>query len=192
MPIQVTITGVTPLLMHRFGPNATAELEEVTKTSKPKEHTPERDAEDAAYRDADGTLYVPAEMIVGTIKGAASAHKEKSSRRSMKNVAAGAITVTPMRLTLSDKPGGKSLREYKIDSRAVVIPATKGRVLRHRPILEAWSATFVIDIDDEIIGAADVKRFLDEAGRRVGIGDFRPAKGGGFGKFIVTAWGDKI
>jgi hypothetical protein len=35
-----------------------------------------------------------------------------------------------------------------------------------------------------------LKAILAEAGRRIGIGDFRPQKTGPFGKFIVLEWNE--
>ena len=49
-----------------------------------------------------------------------------------------------------------------------------------------WSATFVLDCDDEIIDGDKLDRWLDMAGRRVGLGDWRPQKSGTFGRFQVA------
>ena len=69
----------------------------------------------------------------------------------------------------------------------VVIPSTKGRVMRYRPIFKKWKLEFNIDIEDEIDPNA-VKEALEIAGKYVGIGDWRPEKKGKYGKFQVTSF----
>ena len=74
----------------------------------------------------------------------------------------------------------------EIDVRPVVIKSTKGRIPRRRPIFKNWSLKFTIEYDEDEISAETIKEILDYAGRRVGIGDFRPENGGPFGRFMVT------
>jgi len=54
-----------------------------------------------------------------------------------------------------------------------------------RPMFKDWKLSFeavvLDDIPEEVF-----RNILDEAGRYVGIGDWRPAKKGMYGKFIVT------
>lgn len=40
-----------------------------------------------------------------------------------------------------------------------------------------------------MITAALFREIVDAAGKRIGLGDFRPACKGPFGKFTVTSWG---
>jgi len=53
-------------------------------------------------------------------------------------------------------------------------------------MLEKWALSFGVEYDDEEIPKSVLKELLDYAGRRVGIGDFRPSTGGPFGRFIIT------
>lgn len=89
--------------------------------------------------------------------------------------------VTPERIPLD-------LDSYEIDSRPVVIAATKGRILRHRPRFEKWDLTFVIEWDLELLSEKEIRQIVDDAGKRVGLLDFRPEKKGPFGRFVVTSW----
>jgi len=45
---------------------------------------------------------------------------------------------------------------------------------------------FTISLQDEQLQVNVVKELLDHAGLYVGIGDYRPQRGGKFGKFMVT------
>jgi hypothetical protein len=62
--------------------------------------------------------------------------------------------------------------------------------MRHRPRLNAWGCEFVIEIADDIMEAKSVHQLLAEGGVRLGLGDFRPEKGGPFGRFQVVSWGE--
>ena len=60
------------------------------------------------------------------------------------------------------------------------------RVLRERPAFNAgWEAEFMVEADASEIEEANVKLFVERAGRR-GIGDHRPEKGGSYGTFELV------
>lgn len=45
-----------------------------------------------------------------------------------------------------------------------------------------------MEIDTELAGVKLVRDIVDAAGKRIGLGDFRPDCKGPFGKFVVTLW----
>ncbi len=62
-----------------------------------------------------------------------------------------------------------------------------------RPVIglrrvEAWAAEFTLRIDTGVISAEMVHQLLVEGGQRIGLGEFRPERGGPFGRFKVTSW----
>lgn len=177
--IEVTIKGVSPLLMHRFSEQEQAKV--ASRTSKRLGFKkPGAAAEEAAYRLPNGGgLYQPAEHIRQAIVGAAGYHKQ--GRRSAATSAAAGIFVEPE--AIPHKSG-----DYEVDSRPVVVPATRGRVMRHRPRLDDWELSFTILYDESLFDESLVRAILDDAGQKVGIGDFRPSKRGPFGRFMVTEW----
>jgi len=143
--------------------------------------TPQDQAEYAAYRDPETHgLYVPGVAIQRTLIGAAMYSKGKG-RASLQKQAAACLLVSPERVSLG-------VSEFTIDSRAVVVPATRGRVMRHRPRFDRWELTFVVEYDSDLITEAQLRRIVDDAGSRVGLLDFRPEKKGPFGRFMVTEW----
>ena len=77
---------------------------------------------------------------------------------------------------------------WRVDSRPVVIPSTKGRILAHRPMFDDWSLEFAVQLDETMLGAKFLRNIIDDAGKRIGLGDFRPACKGPFGRFVVTQW----
>jgi hypothetical protein len=58
------------------------------------------------------------------------------------------------------------------------------RVLKARPKFNNWSLQFVIVITDERIDEDTLQAVLAEAGRRYGIGDWRPR----FGTFEIVSF----
>ena len=71
--------------------------------------------------------------------------------------------------------------------RTVVIQ--RARVVKARPVIKDWSLKFEMEIDTSMIpDIAAVIDNLEDAGRRVGILDFRPQKLGEFGTFRVKKW----
>jgi hypothetical protein len=70
----------------------------------------------------------------------------------------------------------------------VRIPSTGGRILCYRPCFHDWKLDFTLQVDEEMISLKLVRDIVDAAGKRVGLGDFRPDCKGPFGKFVVTRW----
>lgn len=67
-----------------------------------------------------------------------------------------------------------------VDCRGVKVGAAK--IMRYRPIFLEWSTEVQIAIDDDVINASEVKRAMEDAGKLVGVCDYRPR----FGKFEVA------
>lgn len=172
--ITCEIKGVSALLMHSY-PMVPIENPPLEK------RTPEEQAETAAYRDPETKeLYIPGVALQRALIGAAAYSKGKG-RASLQKQAAASLFISPERVSLGTK-------EYAVDSRPVVIQATRGRIVRHRPRIDAWAACFEIEYDDSLLSEKQVRQIVDDAGSRVGLLDFRPEKKGPFGRFIVTIW----
>jgi len=169
--IAVTIKGMGGLLMHRFP------LEPVEALDK---KTPAEQAEIASYRTPSGKLYIPGVAIQRALVNGATFSKGKGRASLQKPVAACVI--------VNEEYIETSPQEYTVDSRPVVIAATKGRIVRHRPRLDNWEVSFSVDFDDTLLKEDELRRVFDDTGSRVGLLDFRPEKKGPFGRFVVTSW----
>lgn len=179
------IEGLTPMLQHRFGD--AEEMDAASRKIHVKTKDPREEAEKCAYRNAAGELYVPGAAIARMVREAGAAHKQRGSRKSLKYVVPAAILVPEEQIVLRDAEGN-ALTDYEVDSRPVVIPSTKGRIMRHRPRLNYWCAEFHIEIDDDVLEASLIHQLLIEGGSKLGLLDFRPEKGGTFGRFAVVSW----
>lgn len=170
--ISVKLKGISPLLMHSF---PLVPIEAIEKKS------PAEQAEISAYRDpATKELYIPGVNIQRALVSAATYSKGKG-RSNLVRLAAACLLVEPQKVFLGTNT-------YEVDSRAVVVPATKGRVVRHRPRLDQWEVSFDIEYDENLLDEKQIRQMVDNAGSRVGFLDFRPEKKGPFGRAMVTEW----
>ena len=66
----------------------------------------------------------------------------------------------------------------------VPVVVQRARILRTRAKFDCpWSIVAVIDADDELVDKQKLTAWLDVAGRRIGLCDWRPQKSGTFGRF---------
>lgn len=190
MKIEITVEGVTPLLMNRFTEaNEVAVSGGTSVTFRGDKGTPREQAEPKRYADKAGNLYIPGPNIFACLVAAGTflkAGKSKLTTQKTSLIPAGLATVDAVCL-LHDAKGG-AITEWEVDSRSVVIPSTGGRIMAHRPRIDKWRCTFALDIDETMFAPNLIRQLVDEAGRKIGLGDYRPARKGPFGRFVVVAW----
>ncbi len=186
--IDVEIKGTTPLLQHRF--TESAEANPSTRKVLVNNGTPREQAEKAVYRN-DGGFYFPGAAIARLIREAGSNHKLRGTRKSAKYVIPACVLVMNDGIDLINGDGKSRIQAFEVDSRPVTIPATKGRIMRHRPRFDQWGAKFTLRINETILPVDFIHQLLDEGGQQIGVGDYRPEKGGPFGTFLVTEWKEK-
>jgi hypothetical protein len=170
--INIEITGTSPLLMHAFPLTPIEALEKMQPADQVKHHL--------YVRPDTSAIYVPGVNIQRSLIAAAAYSKGKG-RGSLQKPVAACVLVT-------DEYVDVHPQSYVVDSRPVVIPATKGRVLRHRARFEKWTLDFTIEFDSTLLKESELRRVVDDAGSRVGLLDFRPERKGSFGRFVVTRW----
>jgi hypothetical protein len=181
MKIEIEITGITPLLMNKFNE------ESLDTKSRDKNETPRQAAEKTAYLTAEKSLYFPAENIFACLVCAGKYHKiGKNKVTTMKS------SLIPAAITMLSTACLFDTLDFEVDSRSVVIPSTGGRIMKHRARLDTWKTVFNIEIDKTIMSENMVRQIVDDAGSKVGLGDFRPDRKGSFGKFKVTRWEKSI
>ncbi len=170
--IEIEITGIAPLLQHRF---PTEEFGENKSKAKKKVYNPTEEAEKSLYKNPKGEIYQPSEHIYQSMIKASTDFKYEG-KKTYKDVITSGVIVEPEEIPLIS---GK----YEIDARPVVIQ--RARVMCWRPRFNKWSLKFTITIlDDENISLPVVKEILEKAGATKGIGDYRPR----FGRFMVTSF----
>ncbi len=174
---HVAIEGVADLLFHRWSNEAVEAKAAAAKGSKAKKTD---DVESYVWRCENGNLGLPGEYLRRSIVNAA---KFKQDPRSPRKSAMDLFNAAVVSLTnLADLGVGEW--DYE-DRRRVVVQ--RNAVTRVRPAMRAgWRAEFDLMVTlPEYIAPQFLAQVVGDAGRLVGVGDFRPT----FGRFIVVNFG---
>jgi hypothetical protein len=176
--VTVTIRGTAAILFHAWNNESVAAKSAAAKNSKAKKSD---DVESYVYRTPDGDIAIPGTYLKGSLcdpqKGAAKFLQDpRSPRKSALDLFKAGVIVTTEYASL-----GKADWDY-LDRRRVVIQ--RSAVTRERPaFLAGWEATFEVMVQTpEYISQDMLHHVLVNAGRLVGVGDFRPT----YGRFSVV------
>ena len=175
LEFDVKIKGIAPLLFNRFPEEDNSE-----NKSKGKKAILSKDdqVEKSLYKLEDGTLYHPSEHLVGAMIKAATSFKMEG-KKSFKDVVKAGIFIEPLKIPYL-------LQKYVADWRSVVIPSTRGRVMKGRARMDEWELQFQLICLDLRATAQDIEEILKYAGSYVGIGDYRPR----YGRFEVIEFSE--
>lgn len=184
MEIKVTISGIAPLIMNRFTEASEVSVSSGTRVSiRSKNGSPREEAEPKCYKDGDGNLYIPGTNIFACIVAAGTFHKTGKSKLTTLRT-----SLIPAGIAVLELVCPLNTNEWEVDSRSVVIPSTGGRVMCHRPRVDEWSTSFTLEVDEEMFGEKTARLLIDDGGKKLGLGDYRPQRKGPFGRFVVTGW----
>ncbi len=177
--VTFTIVGISPLLQNNPSEFIGKEADD-SLAAKKKVYDDKNEASLRVYRDPSGAHCHPCEAFTKAMVKAAAG--KKFGKMFATAALKGSVFITEPYALLLDEHG-KPMKEYTIDRRPVVVG--KARVPRCRPCFPKWKMRIAFEIDTAILQAAQVRECLSLAGRIIGIGDYRPEKGGGFGRFTV-------
>ncbi|HEY2596969.1 MAG TPA: hypothetical protein VGJ79_00660 [Candidatus Dormibacteraeota bacterium] len=174
--VEVAICGVADLLFHRWSNESVEAKGKAAKGSKAKKTD---DIESYVYRTEAGEIALPGEYLRQAIINAAKYKQDPRSPRksAMDLTKAAVISLTPLASL------GTDAWDY-LDKRRVVVQ--RNAVTRVRPAMRVgWEAKIVLMCNlPEYIGEDFLRQLLDDAGRLIGVGDFRPT----YGRFSVTGF----
>ncbi len=171
---EITIQGAAPILFHRWSCEDVEAKSGAPKNSKAKKTD---NIEAYLYRAASGGIAIPAEYLRQAVIQAAKFRQDpRSPRKSAMDLFKASI------IGLTDMADTGVMEPDYLDRRRVVIQ--RAAVTRTLPALNTgWTATFMFMVQTpEYIGPELFHAVLTDAGRLVGIGDFRPS----YGRFAVT------
>lgn len=186
MKLSIKIEGLTPLICNRFTDAAAEASSNGVRGSGAAQDrgTPLEIAQSKLYIGLDGAPMIPQPNLMRCLVEGGRFHKagkaQLTTSKSSHMYACVDISGAEIKL-IHTQP-------WKVDTRAVRIPSTGGRILAHRPMFDDWALEFELDLDTSIVGAKVFRMVVDDAGKRIGLGDFRPATKGPYGKFVVTRW----
>lgn len=172
--VELTICGDADLLFHRWNCEAVEAKAKAAKGSAAKKTD---DVESYVYRNGEGELCLPGEYLRQAIIAAAKYRQDPRSPRksAMDLVKAAVVSLTPL--------ASLGVTEWDYEHRCRVQVQRNG-VTRVRPAISAgWFATFVLMVNlPEYVSSGMLHGLVSDAGRLIGIADFRPT----YGRFHVT------
>lgn len=174
--VRVHIVGTADLLFHRWNCEAVEEKAKAAKGSKAKKTD---NIESYVYRNDDNDLCLPGEYLRQAIIHAAKFRQDPRSPRksAMDLFKAGVIAMTPL--------ASLGTKEWDYEHKCRVQVQRNG-VTRVRPALkEGWEATIDLMVNlPEYITPDALHDVVNNAGRLIGVGDFRPT----YGRFRVASF----
>lgn len=181
---KYTIRGVAPILMHNEQLSDplnkwTKLLRDVTKKRLKTEddlvEMSRREWFGGLYYDADMGPHVPERCLERMLRDAGA----KSKRG--KDVVSGLIVVEPAKLEYKGPRDADALWKSEGFLLRASVGVGKQRVIRSRPMFRDWWLTFTVNYDENVLDPGDIDGFLELAGRRIGLCDWRPK----YGRFEV-------
>lgn len=189
--VNVSIEGVVGLLQNKFsGAELENLMEGATKVTGKADYSYEW--QEKLYATSEGFLFQPAAHIEGAlVKSAASFKIKGRGSKTWKDPIRAYVYCTPDEPLLLwngepiPEPGPELLTEpteaIKVDIRRVRVQ--RAAVARSRLFINpGWELSFQLEVHDSQVRDSVLREILDEAGRAVGVGDFRPR----YGRFVVT------
>ena len=190
--VTVRLIGVSPLIMHKWSEKAKRQIrekqQEGKKTRNRELRDPEQETKDATYWCDDKCTIpgVPAVAIKAAVTEAA--HNDLGIpktlvRKSLFIYPMGREVVVPIE-TVSGNGKAKGIPEGEL-TEDVVRVGQGSTDLRYRPYFYDWAVKAQWEIDADLLQVQDFLTLLDRAGFGVGICEWRPEKGGEYGRFRV-------
>lgn len=200
----IKVTGETDLIMHNgrlanpMDP-ASKELSDATRAYK-KNKTDENFYAQARAEFMGGLYYIEsAGTVIGPVWPTDNLHtalkkagaKVKRGNASLKNPVAASIlwdaTDSPLLYAGfgAASPPRSAEELWKNENYRFMKSARVGaaKVQRTRPLFRSWQFEVTGTLDTEILDLADLEAVAKIAGQLIGLGDWRPERGGSYGRF---------
>lgn len=175
----VTLVGLTPYSQSRQHDDPLLEGE--TRDAYDQRTWPSK--QNVAVRDGRATVVIPAHGFHQAMAAAAKYSKRQIPGQGKatwtKKFEAGISLLEDPALGIDPA----SVPCIAISANADGVRGSGKRVMRRFPIINEWSTTFDVYILDPIITQDVFREMLEIAGMFIGLGRFRPEKGGGNGRF---------
>ena len=180
--INVPIVGTSPLIVHAFSAKAKLAMLNAMQGKKivkePKD--PEVEYQAAFYRLEDGTPAMPAGAFCKATVGGARFYASvkmtelKAFLRFVGEIGGDGRMMVPI-------TGEPYMRED-----VAKVNRGLGTDLRYRPCFPEWSTTLQVIYPPPLLSRDSVLSLIDAGGMGVGVGDWRPEKGGEFGTYQIN------
>lgn len=193
MYYDVTIKGIRPIIMHNgaagLDTRSPANIEKAeiarkrgsNRTAADDARLYELECQSSLYLDASGSPTLPAAMLRSAIETGARKLKQGPQVRE-------GLIIDAVYEFGYDRNMGSTVEDLgKTAQFTVGVVVQRSRILRTRAKFDDWTVRFSVECDDELVDQEQLATWLDIAGRRIGLGDWRPEKSGDYGRFEVVA-----
>ena len=193
MRYRIRIKGLSPLIMHNgaagIDNRSPANIERAEIASKRGKNRTEADEArlreletlTSLWLDDSEAPTVPAAALRATIETGARKLKQGPQVRE-------GLIVDRVESFDYDTSLGKTVEELcKTVQFTTGVVVQRNRILRTRAKFDEWAVTFTVECDDELVDERQLAAWLDIAGRRIGLGDWRPEKSGHHGRFVTES-----
>jgi hypothetical protein len=176
---------------------AIAHLESMTPYSQSKHYeTPKLDKESAGdyenrtwadrlHVNQDGNVYIPPMAFKNCLSECARFLSKgipgKGKATYTKHFEAGVLVMDPLVLPIKKSDVQKETFFVPADGRR----GSGKRVTKHFPVIPKWSGDVTFYVLDQTITESVFNEHLEEAGKFIGVGRFRPRNNGFYGRFTV-------
>ena len=194
MLYTIEISGVSPIIHHNGAAGLdtrspiSKEIKSITaqkgtnRTEVDDDRLRELECQRSFWLDESGSPAIPATAIRAAIEGGARKRKQGPQVR-------GGLVVIDTVFEYDKQRYGTDLEELGRSAQFTVpVVVQRARILRTRAKFDLpWSCIVTVDVDDELVDKSQLLEWLDISGRQIGIGDWRPATSGTFGRFTVSS-----
>lgn len=170
---KITIEGVCPILFHRFSVDEVQRVQDEKTPGRKGGRSKKFDNPELyVFRNEKGEICIPGEYLKQACVNAGRYRQDpRSPRKSAMDLYKAIIIPTTILATL-----GKDKWDYLDQRRAVI---QRAGICRSRPAFQAgWRATFDVLVQiPEYLSESSFQSLIVDAGRLIGVGDFRPTYG---------------
>ena len=178
--LTTRIVGISPFIQHKWSEKALEMMRQKhagVRTKTREVRNPEQEFREAAYVCADGSFGFPAGGIKQCLIGAA--HKDIGLEKTLLRRSLFILPTDPLNNLVAMESDEPIMRE---DCVKVGAGSTD---LRYRPEFRNWSMVLTFEFDSKSLTQEVVLNLIQRAGFGVGLGEWRPEKGGEYGRFQV-------
>ena len=194
MLFDVEIRGLRPIIHHsgkgidpkhpaNIEKSALARITASNRTEDDEARLAELECQVALWLDEDGRPTIPAAALRSCIETAARRLRQGPQVRE------GLVVdrVHEFRYDV-DRYGDELTKLVQTTQFRIGVVVQRQRILRTRAMFEPpWGCRFTVDADDSLVDQQQLEAWLDIAGRRIGLGDWRPEKSGDYGRFETVS-----
>lgn len=190
--MRFTCKGLTPLMMDRMSPEVLASLYD--KSLRPQKGGTVKPMEEVAlskiYRDDDDNIVMPVECFLAALNHGGRFVNFDSKRKFAnkdESLVPAVIDITALTFTLKKSDGSPVTEaDMIVDTRRGRLKdISKTAVCIVRPKFMDWQFEVEFTVDQTETTAEMILAVLEQAGKKAGLGSFRPSCKGNFGKFEI-------